>query len=158
MLSIKSTHNRLLSRARNSAWTTAWACLMLSIPYGDIYRWMIELHRIEISTGLSIMSSHMALPHQGCLEADLCITSYLLLHHTSRFWDPTYPNIDSTQFPVCDWSEFYVDVDEPILPNFPEAKGKVVDLCKFVDSDPAGDQHTQRSCTGFLIYLNTTQL
>ncbi len=68
--------------------------------------------------------------------------------------DPSYPVIDSTQFPICDWSEFYGD-EEPIPPNAPEALGKVVDLCMFVDSDHAGDQCTQRSHSGFLIYLNT---
>ncbi len=51
--------------------------------------------------------------------------------------DPTYPMIDSTQFPVCDWSEFYGEVEEPIPPNAPEAIGKVVDLRLFVNSDHA---------------------
>ncbi len=49
--------------------------------------------------------------------------------------DPTYPAIDSTQFPICDWSEFYGDIEEPIPPNAPEAIGKVVDLHMFVASD-----------------------
>ncbi len=69
--------------------------------------------------------------------------------------DPTYPTIDSTQFPVCNWSEFYDEVEEPIPPNAPEAIGKVVDLRMFVNSDHAGDQRTRRSQSGFLIYLNT---
>ncbi|KAL7472588.1 hypothetical protein ACHAXS_013574 [Conticribra weissflogii] len=103
-----------------------------------------------------MLSSHMALPHQGHLEAALHIMSYLSLHHNSRLcMDPTYPVIDSTQFPVCDWSEFYGEVEEPIPPNAPEAIGKVVDLRMFVDSDHAGDQRTRRSRSGFLIYLNT---
>ncbi|KAL7464684.1 hypothetical protein ACHAXS_005019, partial [Conticribra weissflogii] len=49
---------------------------------------------------------------------------------------------------------FYGEVEEPILPDSPEAIGKVVDLCMFVDSDHAGDQRTWRSCSGFPIYLN----
>ncbi len=69
--------------------------------------------------------------------------------------DPTYPAIDSTQFPICDWNEFYHEVEEPIPPNAPETIGKVVDLHMFVNSDHAGDHHTQRSRSGFLIYLNT---
>ncbi len=69
--------------------------------------------------------------------------------------DPTYPNIESTQFPVCDWSEFNGEVKEPIPPNAPEAIDKVVDLCMFVDSDHVGEKHTHRSCSGFLIYPNT---
>ncbi|KAL7458099.1 hypothetical protein ACHAXS_000416 [Conticribra weissflogii] len=69
--------------------------------------------------------------------------------------DPTYPALDSTQFPICDWSEFYGEVEETIPPNAPKPIGKVVDLCMFVDSDHAGDQCTQRSCSRFLLYLNT---
>ncbi len=69
--------------------------------------------------------------------------------------DPTFPIIDSTQFQVCDWREFYSDVEEPISSDVPQSIGIVVDLHLFVDSDHAGDQHTQRSCTCFLIYLNT---
>ncbi len=69
--------------------------------------------------------------------------------------DPTYPVIDSTQFPICDWNNFYGKVEEPIQPNAPEAIGKVVDLRMFINSNHAGDQCTQRSCSGFLIYLNT---
>ncbi len=37
----------------------------------------------------------------------------------------------------------------------PQAKEKVVDLHKFVDSDHAGGQHMQRSHTSFLTHLNT---
>ncbi len=103
-----------------------------------------------------MLSSHMALLLQGHFEAALHVMSYLSLHHNSQLcMDPTYPAINSTQFPICDWSEFYGEVEEPIPPNAPEAIGKVVDLCMLVDSDHAGDQCTWRSCSGFLIYLNT---
>ncbi len=68
--------------------------------------------------------------------------------------DPKYPDIDSTQFPICDWSEFYGEIEEPIPPNASEAIGKVVDLCMFVNSDHAGDQRMWRSHSGFLKYLN----
>ncbi len=47
--------------------------------------------------------------------------------------DPMYPEIDSTQFLICDWSEFYGEVKEPIPPNAPEVIGKVVDLRMFVN-------------------------
>ncbi len=81
---------------------------------------------------------------------------YLSLHHNSCLcMDPTYPVIDSKQFPICDWKEFYGEVEEPIPFNTPEVIGKVVDPCMFVNSDHVGDQHTQRSCSGILIYLNT---
>ncbi len=69
--------------------------------------------------------------------------------------DPTYPAIDSRQLPICDWSEFYGKVEEPILPNAPEAISTIVDLRMFIDSNHAGDQCTWRSCSGFLIYPKT---
>ncbi len=54
--------------------------------------------------------------------------------------DCTYPEIDNTQFPIFDWSEFYGEVEEPILRNAPKAIGKVVDLRMFVDTDYTRDQ------------------
>ncbi len=95
-----------------------------------VYRWMIELGRVDICTEVSMLSSQMALPLQGHLEAALHVMLYLSFHHNSHLcMDHTYPVIDSTQFPICDWREFYGEVEEPILPNAPEAIGKVVDLC-----------------------------
>ncbi len=117
---------------------------------------MIELGRVDICTEVSMLSPHMALLRQGHLEAALHVMLYLSLHPNSCLcMDPTYPEIDDTQFPICDWSKFYGEVEEPIPPNAPEAIGKVVDLRMFVDSDHAGDQCTPRSCSGFLFYLNT---
>ncbi len=57
--------------------------------------------------------------------------------------DPTYPTIDSNQFSMYDYSEFYGEVEEPIPPNAPKAIDKVVDLNMFVNSDHAEDKHTQ---------------
>ncbi len=84
-----------------------------------ILRWMIELGRVDICTEVSLLSSHMALPRQGHLEATLHVMLYLSLHHNLRLcMDPTYLKIDSTQ-------------------------SKVVNLHMFVDSDHTGDQRTQ---------------
>ncbi len=107
------------------------------------YRWMIELGRVDICTKVSMLSSHMALPQQGHLEVALHVMLYLSLHHDSCLcMDPMYPVIDSTQFPICDSREFYGEVKEPIPPNAPEAIGKVIDQCMFVNSDHVGDQCT----------------
>ncbi len=121
-----------------------------------IFWWMIELGRVDIYMEVSMLSSHMALLRQGHLEVALHVMLYLSLHHNSQLcMVPTYPAIDSTQFPKCDWSEFYSEVEEPIPPNASGVIGKVVDLRMFVDRDHAGDQCKQRSCSGFLINLNT---
>ncbi len=67
---------------------------------------------------------HMALWHQGRLEATLHVMSYLSLHHNLRLcMDPTYQTIDSIQLPICDWREFYGEVEEPIPHNASEAIG-----------------------------------
>ncbi len=62
-----------------------------------------------------------------------------------------HPITDSSQFPVCNWSDFYGKVEEPIWSNSPEAIGKAVDVCLFVDSDHAGDKHMHRFCTGLFV-------
>jgi hypothetical protein len=46
------------------------------------------------------------------------------------------------------------DVKEAIPPNAPVARGKVIDLRLFVDSDHAGEHFTCHSRTGFVICLN----
>jgi hypothetical protein len=50
---------------------------------------------------------------------------YLRLKHNSRLiFDPTYPNIDLTTFPIYDWTEFYGDVEEATPPDMPPPLGK----------------------------------
>ncbi len=121
-----------------------------------IYRWMKKLYRMHIATEVSMLLLHVALPQQGHLQEGLRVMSYLSLHHNLHLcMDPTHPTIDSTQFPICDWSEFYSKIEEPIPTNAPDAIGKVVDHCIFVNSDHASNQHTHRLHSGFLIYLNT---
>ncbi len=63
VLGAKSIPHRLQARTRYTSWITTWAHIVLSIPYGN--RWMIELGRVDICTEVSMLSSHMALPHQG---------------------------------------------------------------------------------------------
>ncbi len=69
--------------------------------------------------------------------------------------DLTYPDIDDDQFPVMDWKVFYSDITEPIPSNAPKPLGEPVDVHMFMDSNHAGDKQTRRSCSGFLIYVNT---
>ena len=117
-------------------------------------RWMIELGRIDIATEVSLLSSHLALPREGHLEAALHCMAYLEAKHNSRIvLDPTYPDIDA-RFKKCDWKEFYGDVEEALPPDMPEARGKPLDLRMFVDSDHAGEKLTRRSRTGFMIFAN----
>ena len=124
-----------------------------------VMRWMVELGRIDIATEVSMTSSYLAFPHEGRLEAALHIMGYLQLKHNSLLiFDPTYPAIDQTAFPIYDWTEFYGDVEEAIPPDMPPPLGKDIDLRMMVDSDHAGDKMTRRSRTGFLIFCNLSPI
>jgi hypothetical protein len=120
-----------------------------------IMRWMCEIGRIDIATEVSLLSSHLAYPREGHLDAALHIMGYLKLKNNSRLiFDPSYPVIDEDSFQHHEWEEFYGDVTEAIPTNAPPPLGKDVDLRMMVDSDHAGDKSTRRSRTGFLIFLN----
>ena len=72
-------------------------------------RWMVELGRIGIVTKISLLSSHLAYPNEGHLEAALHMIGYLKQKHNYLLiFDLTYPNIDISSFPTHDWTELYV--------------------------------------------------
>jgi len=120
-----------------------------------ILRWMVELGRVDIMAEVSVLSSHIAMPREGHLDAVFHLYAYLKIKHNSRMaFDPTYPDIDLENFPEHDWQEFYGDVKEALPPDMPMPRGREVDLRIFVDSDHAGDAKTRRSRTCFYIYLN----
>ena len=119
-------------------------------------RWMVELGRIDINTEISQLSTFLAMPRMGHLEAAVHVMSYLKIKHNSRLvLDPSYATIEYRKFKQDeDWTAFYGDVEEALPPNAPEPLGKEVELRGFVDSDHAGDKRTRRSRTGYLIYMN----
>ena len=120
---------------------------------------MIELGRIDLITEVSLLASHMALPREGHLETVFHLYAYLKHKLNARMvFDPTYPEIDKSQFQEHDWKSFYGDVKEPIPVDAPEPRGKEVDLRLYVDSDHAGDERTRRSRTGFFVFLNSAPI
>lgn len=120
-----------------------------------VMRWMVEIGRVDIATEVSLLSSYLAAPREGHMDAALHIMSYLGNHHNTRLiFDPTYPTIDYASFPQCEWKEFYPDAEEPIPLDAPEARGRPVDVRMFVDSDHASDKSIRRSRTGVLIFCN----
>ena len=121
-----------------------------------VLRWMVEIGRVDIITDVSELSSHLALPREGHLEAVFHMFAYLEKKHNARIvFDPTYPEIDMSVFKECDWKEFYGNITEAIPPNAPKSRGKEIDLRLFCDSDHAGDKLRRRSRSGFLIYINS---
>lgn len=120
-----------------------------------VMRWMVELGRVDIAVEVSLLSSYLAYPREGHLEAAIHIIGYLRQKHNTRLiFDPTYPKINENDFPQFDWTEFYGDVTEAIPTDMPKPLGKEVEIRMMVDSDHAGDKRTRRSRTGFLIYFN----
>ena len=119
-------------------------------------RWMVEIGRVDIITEVSMLSSHMAMPREGHLEAVLHVFGFLKIKYNSRMcFDPTVPPCDERAFKDCDWKQFYGDVEEAIPSNAPEPRGKKVHLRMYVDSDHAGKKRTRRSCTGFFVFINS---
>ena len=120
-----------------------------------VLQWAVELGRVDIITEVSILASQMAQPREGHLEAVFHVFAYLKNKHNSRqIYDPTYPDIDMTNFNETNWKYFFEDVKEAIPLDAPEPRGKEVDLRLYVDADHAGDKKTRRSRTGFFIFLN----
>jgi hypothetical protein len=75
-----------------------------------VLRWIVENGRMEITTEVSMLSSHVAMPREGHLYAVFRVFAYLKAKHNSRLiFDPTYPNIPHECFKAYqDWEPFYV--------------------------------------------------
>ena len=72
-----------------------------------ILRWMVELGRTDIINEVSELSSQLALPREGHLEAVYGIYAYLKYkNNTMMLFDPTYPEFDYSAFPKRDWDHF----------------------------------------------------
>jgi hypothetical protein len=85
----------------------------------------VELGRIDIITEVSMLSTHLFLPHEGHLEAVFHVFAYLGLHHNARVvFDPTYPSVDMGTFIKTYWKSMYGDVKEMITYDDPVSHGK----------------------------------
>ena len=128
--------------------------------------WMVELGRVDICTEVSMMSSHLALPREGHLEAVFHMFAYLKKNHNSEMvFDPSEPDIDMSDFPREYWSlSIYGDVKEDMPPtcpftesgpaDMPAPRGVGFTMTVYVDCDLGGDCVTRRSRTGFAVFLN----
>ena len=74
-----------------------------------VLRWIVELGRVDICLGVSMLSSYLASPRIGYLRQALQIFAYLKKHHNAvMVFDPSDPVIDELLFERKDWtsSEF----------------------------------------------------
>ena len=64
-----------------------------------VLKWIVELERVDISTEVLMLSSHLALPRSGHLDAVLHIFAYMKKKHTSEMvYDPTEVDFDCAAF------------------------------------------------------------
>ena len=76
-----------------------------------ILRWMIKLQRIYIITNMSLLTSHVALPREGHLEAAIDGMAHFSQSYILRLVnDPSYPEKDHNVLKECDWSELYRNI------------------------------------------------
>ena len=120
-----------------------------------ILRWAVELGRVDIHVGVSLLSSYLVQPRVGHLEQAFHIFAYLKSHQRSTMvFDDTPLILPDERFKKCEWNDFYPGATEAIPPNAIPARGNSVQINAFVDADHAGDRLTRRSHTGIIIFLN----
>lgn len=119
-------------------------------------RWAVELGRVDVLLEVSLLSSHLAQPREGHLEAVYNIFAYLNKQvHPPIVLDNKVIHMNESAFVKSNWKEsIYGDVEEEIPPNAPRPLGNPVFMTCFVDANHAGEHATRRSHTGFIIYLN----
>jgi len=124
-----------------------------------IARWAVELGRIDILYEVSLLSSHLAMPRKGHMEALMGIFAYLEKHpRATLVFDDRYPGINDTA-PDTDWLQsIYGKGEEELPPKMPEPLGKPVYVTAMVDASHGGDKLTFRSHTGILIYMNNSPI
>ena len=128
--------------------------------YMGVFRWMIELGRVDILTEVSMLSSHQAMPREGHLEACYQIFAFLKRNpNMSVVFHPSMPKIKESRFAdQADWTDFYGDDKEELPADMPKPLGKAIHITVYVDADHAGNLQTRRSHTGYLIFCNNAPI
>ena len=107
-----------------------------------------------------LLSTHLANPREGHLEAVYNIFAYLNKQpHPPIVLDDRVIRMNEEAFVKSDWKEsIYGEVEEEIPPKAPKPLGNPVCMTCFVDANHAGEYSTRRSQTGFIIYLNNAPI
>lgn len=123
--------------------------------YVSILHWIVELGRLDVYVHVAFMSSFLASPRVGHMEALLYIFGYLKAHNRSTMvFDHGYLQWREADFATYDSKDFYQDAREETPTNAPTPRGNPVQMNVFVDANHAGNKVNRRSHTGVLIYLN----
>ena len=74
----------------------------LALGYASLIgmlQWMVEMGQVDIINEFLLMSSQMAMPREGHLDAVLHIFGFLKRKYNSRMaFDPTVPPVDESAF------------------------------------------------------------
>jgi len=122
------------------------------MQFVGILRWLVELGRIDVAAGVSMMSAYNAMPRVGHFHAVLHMFAYL---ENNLDWElamdcrPKEWNV----IPEQSWKEFYPFAKDELPPDMPEPLGKAVELTMFVDASHAANVVTRQSRTGVIIYV-----
>jgi hypothetical protein len=109
----------------------------------SILRWIVELGQLDIYFLVSVLSSYLAQPRMGHLEAVYFLYGYLKAHDRSMMvFDDKYVNWNDDDFSTED-SDFYRDSKEETPCNAPEPRGMPVQINAFIDASHARNDHTQ---------------
>ena len=113
-----------------------------------ILHWAVKIGRVDILLEVSLLSSQLAFPRVGHLQAVYRVFGYLKqVPKRKLYFDPRKPMISEDIFQKFDWEYFYPDACEPIPLDIPIPRGKSVSTHFFVDDNHAGDNTTGRSIT-----------
>ena len=111
-----------------------------------ILRWAVEIGRVDILLEVSLLSTHLALPRIGHIQAVYHIFGYLKQVPKRKLYvDPVSPLISEDRFHKFDWEDFYRDSEEAIPDDIPKLRGKIMTTHCFVDANHAADKVTRRS-------------
>ena len=69
------------------------------LSINNVLRWMIKWGRIDMITKVPLVSSHVAFPREGHLEAAINVMTHIGQRYDSRLvYDPSYQEIDDSVF------------------------------------------------------------
>ena len=120
---------------------------------------MVEIGRVDITCGVSLMPSHSAMPHEGHLDQLFHIFSYLKQHHNSRLvFDPTYPDVSWSDFLKKEWKDYYGNASKDIPEYTAKPIGMEFIVRAYVNADFTGERLTRRFRMGFIIMLNNAPI
>ena len=120
-----------------------------------ILLWAVEIGKVDILPEVSLLSSQLALPRVGHLQAVYRVFGYLKqVPKHKLYFDPRKPMISEDRFQNFDWEYFYPDACEPISLDMPIPKSNYMPTHCFVDANHAEEKTTRKSMTEILIFFN----